>query len=425
MAEQLQPRRCVVYTRKSVEDDTDMEFNSIDAQREAGEAYIASQKANGWHLLPERYDDYGWSGGNINRPALQKLMEDAATGKIDIIVVYKIDRLSRSICDFAELTKKLDSWNVSFVAVTQEINTATSAGRMMLNILITFAQYEREVISERVRDKMAATRRKGKWAGGSVPLGFKLVNHKLVSEPQDACVINRIFNRFLEIQSPKQIALELNRDGIQTRKGVPWNTQRVYCILNNHAYVGEVNYKGEIYEGEHQGIISREVWDLSRVFLTANAPRPTTARSAENLAPLKGILRCEHCNCAMTPSFTRKNGRKYCFYICIKDARNPESDCPVKRVPAGEIEKLVFQQMARLLQMPEIVAAVAMQAQIQPRDVLERFCGNFWEPLPQGERQRLAELLLNKVEICENDVRIELRTAGMKAALKEHYENQG
>ena len=173
-------KRCAIYTRKSVEEGLDQEFNSLDAQREAGEAYIASQKANGWVCLPTRYDDGGYSGGNMKRPALQQLLADCEAGLVDIIVVYKIDRLSRSICDFADLSKKFDEWGTQFVAVTQEINTATSAGRMMLNILITFAQYEREVITERVRDKMAASRKKGKWVGGSVPMGYRVENKKLV-----------------------------------------------------------------------------------------------------------------------------------------------------------------------------------------------------------------------------------------------------
>lgn len=199
-------KRCAIYTRKSVEEGLDQEFNSLDAQREAGEAYIASQKANGWVCLPTRYDDGGYSGGNMKRPALQQLLADCEAGLVDIIVVYKIDRLSRSICDFADLSKKFDEWGTQFVAVTQEINTATSAGRMMLNILITFAQYEREVITERVRDKMAASRKKGKWVGGSVPMGYRVENKKLVVEPEEARVIQRIFQRFIEVQSPALIA---------------------------------------------------------------------------------------------------------------------------------------------------------------------------------------------------------------------------
>ncbi|MBQ6352726.1 MAG: recombinase family protein, partial [Lentisphaeria bacterium] len=205
MEEKPKRVRCAVYTRKSVEEGLEMEFNSLDAQREAGEAYIASQRANGWVCLPDRYDDGGFSGGNMNRPALKRLLADAEDGKIDIIVVYKLDRLSRSICDFAELSKWFDKWNVAFVSVTQEINTSTSSGRMMLNILMTFAQFEREQIAERVRDKMSASRKKGKWVGGSVPIGYKVVDKKLVPDEETVPIVKRIFQRYLEIQSPTMI----------------------------------------------------------------------------------------------------------------------------------------------------------------------------------------------------------------------------
>ncbi|UKI33650.1 MAG: recombinase family protein [Lentisphaeria bacterium] len=239
----IQKKRCAIYTRKSVEEGLDQEFNSLDAQREAGEAYIASQKANGWVCLPTRYDDGGYSGGNMKRPALQQLLADCEAGLVDIIVVYKIDRLSRSICDFADLSKKFDEWGTQFVAVTQEINTATSAGRMMLNILITFAQYEREVITERVRDKMSASRKKGKWVGGRVPMGYRVENKKLTIVEEEARIIQRIFQRFIEVQSPALIAQELNKDGIRTKQGRIWNRQHIYRILSNHTYVGKVNYK--------------------------------------------------------------------------------------------------------------------------------------------------------------------------------------
>ena len=209
----------------------EQEFNSLDAQREACENYIASQKGNGWICLPQRYDDGGFSGGNTKRPALQQLLDDCEAGLVDIIVVYKIDRLSRSICDFADLTKKFDEWGVQFVAVTQEINTATSAGRMMLNILITFAQYEREVITERVRDKMAATRKKGKFVCGSVPMGYDVENKRLIVNSGEADVIRGIFQRYIEIQSPKLIAMELNDRNIKTKQGKKWDTAHVNRIL--------------------------------------------------------------------------------------------------------------------------------------------------------------------------------------------------
>ena len=308
-------KRCAIYTRKSVEEGLDQEFNSLDAQREAGEAYIASQKANGWVCLPTRYDDGGYSGGNMKRPALQQLLADCEAGLVDIIVVYKIDRLSRSICDFADLSKKFDEWGTQFVAVTQEINTATSAGRMMLNILITFAQYEREVITERVRDKMAASRKKGKWVGGSVPMGYRVENKKLVVEPEEARVIQRIFQRFIEIQSPTLIAQELNKDGIRTKQGKAWDKPHIYRILSNHTYIGQVKYKGSICEGEQNAIVELDVWNRTREILALNEPVPRQTKRMETIAPLKGILRCGHCDCAMMPTYARKNGKRYFYYL--------------------------------------------------------------------------------------------------------------
>ena len=226
------------------------DFNSLDAQREACENYIASQKSNGWICLPEHYDDGGFSGGNVNRPALQKLLNDCEAGLVDIIAVYRLDRLSRSIVDFADLTKKFDEWGVQFVSITQEINTATSSGRMMLNILITFSQYEREVITERVRDKMAASRKKGKWVGGGVPFGYVVDNKHLVIKEGDAEIVRRIFQRSIEIQAPKLIAGELNAAGLRTRQNQLWRRDHIYRILNNHTYIGEVKYKDAVCKGE-------------------------------------------------------------------------------------------------------------------------------------------------------------------------------
>ena len=210
-----------------------MEFNTLDAQREAAEAYIASQKANGWVCLPEHYDDGGFSGGNLNRPGLKKLLRDCEAGKVDVIVIYKIDRLSRSLCDFADLSRFFEKWNVAFVSVTQEINTQTSAGRMMLNILMTFAQFEREMISSRIKDKMSATRKKGKWVGGNVPFGYYTHDKRLVVDKDKAPIVQRIFQRYLEIQAPRQIARELNEDGVKTVVGKEWGRQSIYNILNN------------------------------------------------------------------------------------------------------------------------------------------------------------------------------------------------
>lgn len=420
MDEQVKKKRCAIYCRKSTDEGLDMQFNSLDAQREAGENYIASQKSNGWVCLPERYEDGGFTGGNMDRPALQKLLNDAEAGLIDIVVVYKIDRLSRSICDFAELSKKFDKWDVAFVSVTQEINTHTSAGRMMLNILITFAQFEREVITERVRDKMAASRRKGKWVGGRLPLGYRIDNKKLVIEPKEAEIVKRIFKRFLEIQSPKSIANELNREGIWTKSGRIWNTLLVYYILNNHHYLGEVLYKGELYPGEHEAIIDRETWDLCHQFLKNNAPKSDNSRDSEFAASLRGILRCGHCNGAMTPVRSKRWGREHHYYRCTVDSKRAVPICPIKSVVAGEIEQIVLAELKKILVAPEIVLAVAKSTKERPNDIIEMFSDRLWNEITPAERQRLMQLLVERVTINESDIKIEIRTTGIKSILEEH-----
>jgi len=419
----MEKKRCAIYTRKSVEDDVAMEFNSIDAQREAGEAYVASQKGNGWVCLPERYDDYGFSGGNMERPALKKLLADAKSGLIDIIVIYKIDRLSRSIIDFAELTKKFDQWEVDFIAVTQEINTATSAGRMMLNILITFAQYEREVIVERVRDKMAASRKKGKWVGGSVPMGYTVVEKKLVVAPREVKVIQKIFQRYIEIQSPRQIAMELNADGVKTKQGKIWDTSHIYRILNNHTYIGEVKYKDNVCKGEQEAIIDTPVWTRTREIMAANDRIPNRARKLETTAPLKGILRCGHCDCSMMPIYSKKNGKKYFYYHCAKDSKRVESICPVKKLPAGEIEKTVAEQLKKILATSEMITLLAQATEIPGSMISDYFNQEFWSEITPGEMNRLFTLLIECATVYCDKLTIELKTAGIKSIAEEVLEN--
>lgn len=412
-------KRCAIYTRKSVEEGLDQEFNSLDAQREAGEAYIASQKANGWVCLPTRYDDGGYSGGNMKRPALQQLLADCEAGLVDIIVVYKIDRLSRSICDFADLSKKFDEWGTQFVAVTQEINTATSAGRMMLNILITFAQYEREVITERVRDKMAASRKKGKWVGGSVPMGYRVENKKLVVEPEEARVIQRIFQRFIEIQSPSLIAQELNKDGIRTKQGKAWDKPHIYRILSNHTYIGQVKYKGSICEGEQNAIVELDVWNRTREILALNEPVPRQTKRMETIAPLKGILRCGHCDCAMMPTYARKNGKRYFYYLCSRDSKRATSTCPVRQIPAGEVERITREQVVKMLQTPTVLIKLAQVLNLPAEKIAELFKEIFWQEISPGEMNRLLHLLLEKVEVHESKLTVEFKSSGIKTLMEE------
>ena len=339
----VQRKRCAIYTRKSVDEGLDMDFNSLDAQRLACENYIASQIANGWVALPERYDDGGVSGATLERPALKRLLADVAQGKVDIIVIYKIDRLTRSIGDFAELSRKFDESGIAFCSITQEINTSTSSGRMMLNILLTFAQFEREVIAERIRDKMSASRKRGQWVGGTVPFGYMSVDRRLVPDPEKAHVVPEIFDFFARGGSAKETAKWLNDRGILTRQGKQWLTSTIYRVLNNHTYNGQVFYRGEVYRGEQERLVSEEQWSRVQEILKENAPVPKGARGAASLryAPLRGLISCGHCDGAMSPTYTEKKDRKYAYYICIKDTKRDVSTCPIRRVAAGDMEKAV------------------------------------------------------------------------------------
>lgn len=412
--------RCAIYCRKSVEKGLDMEFNSLVAQREAGEAYIASQKANGWVCLPEHYDDGGFSGGNLNRPALKKLLQDCKAGKIDVIVVYKIDRLSRSLCDFADLSRSFEKWNVSFVSVTQEINTQTSAGRMMLNILMTFAQFEREMIATRIKDKMAATRKKGKWVGGLNPFGYTVCGKRLIVDENEAPIVRRIFNRYLEIQSPKQIAYELNQDGIKTSTGKAWDRAHIYRILNNYTYAGKVFYEGHVYPGEHEAIIDDKTWELTRAFMKANMRSPEKPRRVSSSAALSGIIRCGHCNSVMGPVKSKRWGRVYHYYHCKRDSKRDVSICPVKQIPSGEIEELVCREVTPILKSPEVIAAVSRVTGIRPKDIVNIIDDSFWVELTPLEKQSLFRILVEHVTVTEDGAVIELRTENIKS-IQEAY----
>ena len=271
--------RCGIYTRKSTDEGLDRDFNSLDAQREAAEAYVGSQKHEGWTALPDRYDDGGFTGANLERPALKRLLQDVENGLVDIILVYKVDRLSRSLIDFARMMDVLERHGVSFVSVTQHFDTSTPMGRLTLNVLLSFAQFEREMITDRVRDAVAGAKRKGKFTGGTPALGYDVDReaHKLVVNPAEAKTVRHIFKRFAEVGSGLTIAKELNAKGITTkswttrngkhRDGKPWNASLIYRILSNRLYLGETVHKGECYPGEHEAIISKSQWDAAQAII--------------------------------------------------------------------------------------------------------------------------------------------------------------
>jgi site-specific DNA recombinase len=350
-ANSIKPVRCAIYTRKSTEHGLELEFNSLDAQRDACEAYIKSQASQGWRALPQHYDDPAYSGGNLDRPALQQLLKDVDAGRIDVIVVYKIDRLTRSLADFAKLVEAFDAKSISFVAVTQQFNTTTSMGRLTLNVLLSFAQFERELSSERVRDKVAASRRKGKWTGGTVPLGYDAQDKKLVINKAEAETVRYIFRRYLELKSFGKLVEDLDAKGIITKLrntkvkkfngGIPFTYGPLAYFLKNRIYVGETGHKEKWFPGEHAAIVDRKIFDQVQQLL-ASQPAGRKARRTASEALLMGKLYDDRGN-RMSPSFSAKNGVHYRFYVSSALLRGRKADVgSVGRVPAAEIESAVL-----------------------------------------------------------------------------------
>jgi len=346
--------RCAIYTRKSTEHNLDLEFNSLHAQREACEAYIKSQAHEGWRLIPGRYDDGAFSGASLDRPALQQLLAEVRSGEIDVIVVYKVDRLTRSLADFAKLVELFDQHSVSFVSVTQSFNTTSSMGRLTLNVLLSFAQFEREVIGERVRDKIAASKRKGIWVGGPVPLGYASTNKKLVIVPEEAETVRLIFRQYLKLGSIRDLMQDLDRRGIrtkrqvgsngQTRGGIRFGVGPLAHLLRNRFYIGEVVYRGKTHSGEHEPIIDQPLFEAVQTKLAASA----TARQLRlkgSPAILAGRIFDDRGN-RMTPTHTNKRGARYRYYVshALLQKRNDEAGS-VPRVPAPEIESVVLKAL--------------------------------------------------------------------------------
>jgi len=367
--------RCAIYTRKSTEHNLDLEFNSLDAQREACEAYIKSQAHEGWRLVCNRYDDGAFSGASLDRPALQNLLDDVRAGKIDIIVVYKVDRLTRSLADFAKLVELFDQHAVSFVSVTQSFNTTSSMGRLTLNVLLSFAQFEREVIGERVRDKIAASKRKGLWVGGPVPLGYRCVDKKLVIVPGEAETVRTIFTRYLELGSLSALVTELDRRDIRTkvngrrnsraRGGIRFGVGSLAHLLKNRFYIGEVVYRGEVYRGEHEAILERTLFEAVQAKLAAN----TVARQVQikgSPAILTGRIFDDRGN-RMSPTHSNKRGVRYRYYVSHMLLQNRKSEAgSVPRVPAPEIEALVLDGVRKHL-------ASTTELPIADRDLIDHY----------------------------------------------------
>jgi site-specific DNA recombinase len=352
--------RCAIYTRKSTEHGLDQEFNSLDAQREACEAYIKSQASQGWKALPQSYNDPAYSGGNLERPALKRLVHDIESGKIDVVVVYKIDRLTRSLADFAKLVETFDAKSISFVAVTQQFNTTTSMGRLTLNVLLSFAQFERELASERVRDKIAASRKKGKWTGGTVALGYEAKDKKLVINKAEAETVRTIFSLYLELKSFGKLVTELDRRKIVTKRratkvakyrgGIPFTYGPLAYFLKNRIYVGEIHHGEKWFNGEHAPIIDRQTFERVQDLLKSKEIKRRIRRS-ESGALLMGKLFDDKGN-RMSPSFTTKNGVRYRFYVSTALNGRKHKAGSVTRVSAPEIESIIQGTLAARFKTP-------------------------------------------------------------------------
>jgi DNA invertase Pin-like site-specific DNA recombinase len=411
--------RCAVYTRKSSEEGLEQEFNSLDAQREACEAYIASQKPEGWLLVPDRYDDGGISGATLERPALQRLLADIETHRVDVVVVYKIDRLSRALMDFAKLVEVFDRNSVTFVSVTQSFNTTTSMGRLTLNILLSFAQFEREVIGERIRDKFAASRKKGMWMGGFVPLGYDVKDRKLVVNKSEAAAVRMIFERFIKIGSATELVWKLRAESVRGKQGKLVDKGYVYKLLNNRVYIGEAVHKGTAYPGEHKAIVDRRLWDRVHGILRESPRKRAANTRAQTPALLKGLI-FGPTGRAMTPVHTRRNGKLYRYYVSTDVLKRDADSCPIRRIPAGEIEGAVIDQLRHLLRAPEMIVRTWKKArklagdisETEVRAALQRF-DPLWDELFPAEQARIVRLLVERVEVSLDGADIRLRTEGL------------
>ncbi|HMO16386.1 MAG TPA: recombinase family protein, partial [Pirellulaceae bacterium] len=373
----LTPRiRCAIYTRKSCEEGLDLEFNSLDAQRESAEAFISSQQLEGWECLPDRYDDGGFSGGSLERPALNRLLEDIKLGKIDCVVVYKVDRLSRSLLDFTRIMETFDKNGVSFVSVTQQFNTTHSMGRLTLNILLSFAQFEREIIGERIRDKIAAQRRKGKWSGGIPVLGYDVdrsnPSPKLVVNAEEAIQVRRIFSLYLELGSLLPVVQEVEARGWRnkvwrTKKGLErggrsFDKCSVYAMLTNPLYMGMIKHKEDIFSGEHEAIIEPGIFEEVQRQLNKNGRGKGNHLINKYGAILKGLLYCKSCGRAMVHTFTGRGTKRYRYYTCCKAIKQGWKNCPTKSVPAGEIESVIVEQIRAIADDQDLINEVYVQA---------------------------------------------------------------
>jgi site-specific DNA recombinase len=421
----IRKRRACIYTRKSSQEGLEMAFNSLDAQREACEAFIASQRSEGWVPMRERYDDGGISGGTLERPGLQRLIADVEERLIDVVVVHRVDRLTRSLADFAKLIDVFDRHGVTFVSVTQSFNTTTSMGRLTLNVVLSFAQYEREVAAERIRDKIAASRRRGLWMGGWAPWGYDVHDRKLVVNEAEAAVVRSIFERFVATGSATVLARELRLEGVRTQRGSPVEKKLLYRLLSNRVYLGEAVHKGTAYPGEHAAIIDRALWNRVHAIMQESPRKRASRTRAQTPALLKALLFGPG-GAAFSPTHTRKRNRLYRYYVSQAVLKHGRDACPIGRVPAGEIEGAVIDQLRAVFRQPEVVVGTWRAAREQDDGITEAEVRDallqldpLWDELFPAEQARIVQLLVERVVIAEDGLDIRLRTDGLAGLVRE------
>lgn len=416
--------RCAVYTRKSTEDGLEQEFNSLHAQREACEAYILSQRHEGWTLVERRFDDGGFSGGSMQRPGLMALLEDIEAGKVDVIVVYKVDRLTRSLADFAKIVERLDARHASFVSVTQAFNTTTSMGRLTLNVLLSFAQFEREVTGERIRDKIAASKKKGLWMGGPVPLGYQVVQRKLVPVPEEAERVRTIMRRYLEIRSVPALIEVLSREGIvtkvQTRTsgphkgGIPFRRGSLFYLLKNPIYRGKIVHKGKVYEGEHEAIVDEDLWDSVQAQLNHKAPPRKRSTNDPQQAFLRGLLTDPYGR-PMVPTYTTKRSRRYAYYETRKDLARP-ADPPASRFVQGHLERHLIVQLTQLLEDEHALRRLSRAEEAGQLRTMFETCRLLASQLAlNGSRQAILQDLIAALQVRADRIEVVLIADALRA----------
>lgn len=422
--------RCAIYTRKSSEEGLEQSFNSLDAQRDACLAYIESQRHEGWRAISTHYDDGGFSGGTMDRPALTQLLVDVEARRVDTIVVYKVDRFTRSLVDFARIVERLEAAGVAFVSVTQQFSTTSSMGRLTLNVLLSFAQFEREVTGERIRDKIAASKRKGMWMGGTVPLGYDLHDRQLVINPDEAEQVRLIYRLYLECRCVHRLKRELDRRGMVSKArvsqtghrtgGVPFFRGALYCLLKNRLYRGEIAHRGAIYAGEHDAIVSCEMWDAVQALLAANNQAKRTGVYAKDPSLLAGVLFNDRGH-RLTPIHTIRKGIRYRYYVSQAVLQNQTEQGRVCRLPAHDIEQQITRQVEQWLAMG---SAVIEQLAHPSEDTATRATilagAKTWKDLsarPPAHVRAFLLAIVRRITVEETAVHLTLSRAGLRAVL--------